>query len=59
MDGKWIFPHLNGVINHALVAQMETLLHFKGFWMYLEKPFSDVIDDSYDLICRRRIRLLD
>jgi hypothetical protein len=34
MDGKWLFPHLNGVINHALVAQMETLLHFKGFWMY-------------------------
>jgi hypothetical protein len=45
MDGKWLFPHLNGVINHALVAQMETLLHFKGFWMYLENPFSDVIDE--------------
>jgi hypothetical protein len=54
MDGKWLFPHLNGVINHALVAQMETLLHFKGFWMYLEKPFSDVIDDSYDLICLKK-----
>jgi hypothetical protein len=51
MDGKWFFPHLNGVNNHALVAQIATLLHFKGFWMYLEKPFSFVIDDVYDLIC--------
>ena len=54
MDGKWLFAHLNGVINHALVAQMETLLDFKGFWMYLKKPFSDVIDDSYDLICLKK-----
>jgi hypothetical protein len=22
--------------------------------MYLEKPFSDVIDDSYDLICLKK-----
>jgi hypothetical protein len=31
MDGKWFFPHLNGVNNHALVAQIATLLPFKGF----------------------------
>jgi hypothetical protein len=54
MDGKWIFPHLNGVINHASAAQIETLLYFKGFSMYLEKPFSDVIDDSDDLICLKK-----
>jgi hypothetical protein len=46
MDGKSVFPNLNGVNNLALVVQMATLLHFKGFWMYLEKPFSVAINDN-------------
>jgi hypothetical protein len=54
MDGKRLFPHLNGDNNHALVSKMETLLHFKGFWMYLEKPFSALINDNYDLMCLKK-----
>lgn len=54
MDGKWLFPGLNGANYLLWVDQMISLFCCKGLWMYLEKPYLAEDDDCYDLVCLKK-----
>lgn len=51
MDGKWLFPHLNGANFHIWSDQMIYLLRSKGLWMY---PCLLESDNNYGLLCLKK-----
>jgi hypothetical protein len=54
---KMDISKVNGANYNIWADQIISLLSSKVFWMFLEKPLRPYINDNYDLICPKRMRL--